>query len=55
MIKQILSLGFVLILLPCTSNAGVFTDLSIHSEVLKSDRSKVGLDSNTTTGYIWEF
>jgi predicted secreted protein len=55
MIKKILTLGFVLILYGCASNAGVFSDPSIPIEVQTGDRFTIKLDANMTTGYSWVF
>ena len=55
MIKEVLTLGFVLILGACTSSAGVFSDPSIPIEVHTGDRFTIQLEANMTTGYGWEF
>ncbi len=55
MIKEMLTLGFLLLLGACTSSPGIFSDPSIPIEVHTGDRFTIELDSNITTGYSWVF
>lgn len=55
MIKEALTVGFVLILGACTSSVGVFSDPSIPIEVHTGDLFTIQLEANMTTGYGWEF
>jgi inhibitor of cysteine peptidase len=53
--KILIMIGILMLLVACTTDAGVFTDPAVPVTVNEGNRFSIELPSNATTGYSWEF